>query len=149
MHSEEMRRCLVECDVVGIRKLWAHVSPNLHQPRTEHETLTTIHRARTEMPRIALRLRAYSHRWLLDHGYPSELPDELRPKAERIYPRIVEAVGISVTSTSEAFRPAAKLVERAMSDAVQEAYADGRTDPVFVRARMAEARARTIDKLFE
>lgn len=148
MHSAEMRRCLVECDVAGVRKLWAEAAPRLHQPSTDHEVLATLHHARTQVSDIPLKLRAYSHRWLTDHGYPSGLPDELRPKAERIYPMIVEAVGIAVRGKSDASRPIAKLIEQAMSDAVAEAYADGRTDVAFVKARMAEARARTIDKLF-
>lgn len=148
MHSAEMWRCLVECDAAGVRKLWAHIAPNLPQPRTDHKALATIHRARTEMPDMPLKLRAYSHRWLTDHGYPSALPDDLKPKAERMEPKIVEAVGIAVKGRSDASKPVAKLIEKAMSDAVLECFADGRIEPVFVKARMAEARARTIDKLF-
>jgi hypothetical protein len=145
-HSAEFRRCLEECDVAAVRKLWRHVAPQLHQPADDHETLATIHRARTEAAWMHLRARAYSHRWLLDNGYPSALPDELRPKAERIYPRIVEAVGISVNGTA-LLRPVTTAVHRAMSDAVMDAYADGRTDPAFIRGRMAEARIRTLEKM--
>jgi hypothetical protein len=35
-----------------------------------------------------------------------------------------------------------------MSEAVLDAYAEGRTDPMFLRSRMFEARERTIAKLF-
>ncbi len=98
---------------------------------------------------MGLTPRAYSHRWLLDNGYPSALPDELRPKAERIYPRIVDAVGLSINTTSATFRPVAKLIHRAMSDAVLEAYADRKTDPGFVRSRMSEARKRILKYCFD
>jgi hypothetical protein len=40
--------------------------------------------------------------------------------------------------------PLAKAIEKAMSDAVAEAYADGKRAPEFVRARMREARARVM-----
>lgn len=100
------------------------------------------------MQSIALRLRAYSHRWLINNGYPSGLPDELKPKAERIFPRIVGAVGISVNTKHEWLRPATVEIGRAMSDAVENAYADRREEPEFVRSRMIEARDRTRRKLF-
>jgi hypothetical protein len=89
---------------------------------------------------VPFKLRAWSHHWLMDHGLPSGLPDHLRPKADQIHPRIVEAVGVSVKALSEASIPLAKAIERAMSDAVAEAYADGKRDPGFVKARMEEAR---------
>src|SRR5882724_2493650 len=113
-HAAEFRRCLEECDISAVRKLWWHLAPNLHQPASDHEALATIHRARTEAAWMRLRPRAYSHRWLLDHGYPSALPDELKPKAERLYPRIVEAVGISVNVTSPILKPLMALVHQAM-----------------------------------
>lgn len=146
-HSAEFRRCLEAVDVAGIRKLWRHVSPHLPQPQTDAEALVTIHHARTQTDSIALKLRAWSHRWLLDHGYPSGLPDHLKPSAERIYPRVVEGVGISVNFRSPILQPIASLVRGAMEDAVSEAYADNNTEPSFVRARMQEARETTVRKL--
>lgn len=143
-HSAEFRRCLSECDVVAIRKLSNHVFPNAPQPTNDKEALATIHYARTQSKWMDLRLRAYSHRWLVDQGYPSALPDELRPRAERMYPIIVEGVGIA-TKTTE---PAAKLIRQAMSDAVQDAYASKQTDPLFIKQRMIEARGKTIRRLF-
>lgn len=139
-HAAEFRRCLEQCDVAAIRRLWAHVSPHLPQPASDTEALATIHRARTETKSIPLKLRAYSHRWLAERNLPSGLPDELRPAAERMYPRVVEAVGISVNAKSEWLRPVARAMQGAMSDAVMDAYAHGKTDPVFVKARMMEAR---------
>src|SRR5579872_6695472 len=123
-HSAEFRRCLVELDVAGVRKLWRHVSPHLPQPASDADALATIHVARTQTESIPLKLRAWSHRWLLDHGFPSMLPDPLKPSAERLYPRVVEGVGISVNFRSPILQPITGLVRGAMEDAVSEAYAD-------------------------
>ncbi len=146
-HSAEMLRCLAELDVDGARRLWRHVSPGL-PVLDDKQALVVVHMARTQAAGLPLRPRAYSHRWLLDAGLPSQLPDELRPRAERLYPRVVEAVGISVNATSPILKPATKIIERAMSDAVAAAFADGITAPEFLRARMAEARGRELVKLF-
>ncbi|GAA2888082.1 hypothetical protein GGQ99_004792 [Aminobacter niigataensis] len=145
--GDAFRRCLVELDVAGARALWREVSPHLRQPANDVETLFMLHRARTEAASIDLKLRAYSHRWLVDNGYPSGLPDTLRPRAERLYPRVVDAVGVCVRPSSSDMIPLAKEVERAMSDAIADAYAEGRKYPEFVRARMLEARAATRKKL--
>jgi hypothetical protein len=72
---------------------------------SDAEALVTLHHARTQAESIALKLRAWSHRWLLEHGYPSGLPDHLKPSAERIYPRVVEGVGISVNFRSPILQP--------------------------------------------
>lgn len=146
-HSVEMRRCLIDCDVAAIRKLWQHVSPHLPQPETDADALVSIHFARTMAVFVPFKLRAYSHRWLLDSGYPSGLPDNLKPKAERIFPRIVDAVGISVNTKSDLFKPIRLMVRGAMEDAVMECYADNRKEPEFVKSRMQEARQKTVRKL--
>jgi hypothetical protein len=145
--SDDFRRCLEELDVAGVRQLWHFVQPNLPQPATDLEALVTLHVARTQAASIRFRLRAYSHRWLTDGGYPSMLPDELRPRAERMYPKIADAVGISVNMRSPDMKPLAVLIRQSMEDAVNECYADGKRDPVFVRARMMEARRNTLKKL--
>lgn len=77
------------------------------------------------------------------------MPDELKPKAERIYPRIVDAVGIAVSTNSgdDGKAKLASLVRGSMEDAVLEAYADGVKDPRLIRAMMMRARTRTFDKL--
>lgn len=106
-----------------------------------------MHRARTEAESVSLDGRAYSHAWLVERSLPSGLPDHLKPRAERLYPRIVEGVGVSINFRSPILKPIAPLVERAVSDAVAEAYADGRTEPGFVRARMKEAKTRAIKHL--
>jgi hypothetical protein len=147
-HAAEMRRVLVDCDVPGFNRLWRHVAPHLPQPVDSEESLASIHLARTHTHNIPLRLRAYSHRWLLDNGYPSGLPDHLRPKAERIYPRIVEAVGTSCRFSSRILRPVTPVIRGAMKDAVLELYGDSRSpQPLLVRRRVLEAKDKAIKKL--
>lgn len=139
---------MIDLDVAGVRRLWRETSPHLPQPKDDGEALATLHRARTQTESIPEKLRLYSHRWLVERGIPSGLPDALLPKAEQVRPRVVDAVGISVNTSREELLPAAREIEGAMSDAVADAYAEGRTDTEFVRARMAEARAVTRRKLF-
>lgn len=146
-HAAEFRRCLSECDVEAIQKLSKHVSPHLPQPLNDQEALATIHHARTQSEWLDLRSRAYSHSWLLDHNLPSGLPDDLKPKVERLYPRIVEGVGIAVKATSDLLKPIIGNVRDAMSNAIAEAYADNKTDPTFVKNRIMEARSKAIKSL--
>jgi len=143
-HSAEMRRCLESIDVEGIRKLWQHVSPHLSQHYTDHEALACIHLTRTQSKWLSLQKRAYSHRWLTDNGYPSALPDELKPSAERLYPKIVEGVGVG----SLVRAPHTLIVRKEMTDAVEDCYAEKRTEPTFVRGQLLEARAKELKKLF-
>ena len=143
----ELRRCLEECDIISIRKLWKYISPNLPQPSTDQDALISIHIARTQSSLIPFKKKAYSHKWLLERNFPSMLPDDLRPKAERMYPRDVEGVGISINTTSSVLRPALSIIRKSMEDAVQECYNDSKTDVVFVKKRMKEARDRVIKKL--
>ena len=77
---------------------------------------------------------------------PSGLPDELRPKAEQLRPKIVEGVGIAV-KFPVFLKEVGEAVELSMAEAVENCYADGDTDSVFVKARMFEARAKTIKLL--
>lgn len=136
----EMRRCLEECDAVTARKLWAEAAPHLPQPASDEAALATLHHARTQVDFLSDRQRFYSHRWLLDHELPSGLPDHLKPSAERMYPKTVGVVGISVNSQYPAVK---RAIQGAMEAAVLEAYADGHGEhPDIVRARMMEARAR-------
>lgn len=145
--AKEFQRCMEEMDCVGYRDLWRKFSPHLYQPKNDEDARVTLHNARTQCNSIAFDLRAYSHRWLTERGFPSGLPDNLKPKAERLYPRVVSAVGISVNAKSEFMKPIVGLVRNAMEHAVLDAYADGREEPVFVKQRMMEARERTIQKL--
>lgn len=147
-HAAAFRDALEAGDVAGLRALHAHVAPHLPAPKDDAEAQVTLHMARTASSAISLKARAWSHRWLTERGLPSQLPDRLKPSAEQICPRKVGAVGISVNFGSGDLAPAGKLIRGAMEDAVNEAYADRRTDPVFVSRRMAEARTREARALF-
>lgn len=146
-HSAEFRRCMLDLDTRAAIALWSLVFPHLPGPKSANAALVMLHHARAQSEAIPLQLRAYSHRWLLDNGYPSGLPDALRPKVERLYPQIVDGVGISVNTKSELFRPVVPYVERAMSTAVLEAYADRIVDPQLIKQSMFRARKSTIHKL--
>lgn len=148
-NSDAMRRCLEELDVPAARSLWRQMAPHLPQPKDDAEALVCLHRARTEARSMPLRLRAYSHRWLTDAGWPSGLPDALRPRAERMYPKVASAVGIAVKMRDPAFAAAAAEIRGAMEYVVLEADADGRLeDARFVRGRMQEARIKARKQLF-
>ena len=138
----EFKRCLIDLDTEAAIRLWPSVFPHSPLPSGHEEILLVLHFARTKTEALAFRLRAYSHSWLCDRGLPSALPDNLKPRADRLYPRIVEAVGVSVKDLSGRRQEYARRLEWAMADAVAEAYADGRRDPEFVRLRMQEARER-------
>jgi hypothetical protein len=144
----EMRRCLEEVDVAGIRALWRRIAPGMPHLKNDHEALIALHYARTKSNWLRLTNRFYSHRWLLDHNMLSGLPDHLRPSAERIYPRVISSVGISINMRSELLQPVVPLIRTAVENAVNEAYADGKGDDIpFVKRRMAEARKTVTRKL--
>lgn len=140
MMHDDFRKALENLDVTLARKIWRHVHPNMPQPKTDEEALQTMHYARTVMAPIAFKLRAYSHCWLMERNLPSGLPDRLRPSAQRLYPVTVSAVGISVKGNSVIGRELAPLIRSAMEKVVNEAYADGKTEPGFLKKRMLEAR---------
>jgi hypothetical protein len=137
-HADVMRQALETLDVGVLRRLWAEVSPHLPQPG-EADALATAHMARTQMDALPRRLRFYSHRWLVERGLPSQLPDRMRASAERMYPVRVGAVGISVSAPAHR-ADLAREVRTSMEYAVQDCYANGDTDPTIVRPRMLEAR---------
>jgi hypothetical protein len=143
MSALSFRNLLENGDVDSLRASWAVSMPHLPQPETRKEAEIVMHRARTETESISFKARAYSHRWLVERMVPSGLPDDLKPRAERIYPQIVQSVGISVNASSEFMKPAALQIRKSMEDAVNDAYAEKRTSPEFLRARMMEARAKT------
>lgn len=147
MSAQHFCRLLESGDVRALRSAWAQVAPHLPQPKNDEEAEFAMHRARTEASSVGFRFRAYSHAWLVERSLPSGLPDELKPKAQRLYPVIAKAVGVSVKASSEWLKPAAAQIERAMADAVEDAYAEGRQDDAFVKARILEARERTIKSL--
>ena len=139
-HDTEMRRCLLDIDVAGVKALWAHLAPHLPQP-DDAQALAALHVARTAAESMPLAKRAYSHRWLTERNLPSQLPDRLKPSAERLYPETVGAVGISANSKHLAVKQG---VQEAMQNAVEDCYANGDTDPLIVKPRMMEARAKEL-----
>lgn len=144
----EFRQALVDGDVNQLMRIWARTASHLPQPTNREQGEIVMHRARTETTSIAYKLRFYSHRWLTERLLPSGLPNELRPRAERMYPVIVDAVGIAVKNNSPLLKPATDLIRRAMENAVSELYADGQRDPVIVKRAIDEARMAEVGKLF-
>jgi hypothetical protein len=138
--NAELKQALEEMDVGLARKLWHYVAPKMPQPENDYQARIVMHLARTKADSLEFRFRAWSHAWLVERGLESLLPDELRPPAERLYPRAEHAVGVAVRAMSEARAPLARRVELAMSDAVADCYANGDTEPSLVKKRMLEAR---------
>ncbi len=144
----EFRQALETGDVALLMRIHPILFPHAPAAPDRAAGEVQMHMARTQADWMALKPRAYSHRWLLERDYPSQLPDQLKPKAERLYPVVVEAVLVSANTNSPLLKPAMKLVQQAMSDAVEEAAADGKlSDSPFVRRRIQEARVRTMDQL--
>jgi hypothetical protein len=141
MRQDDFRAALEAGDVRLCRRMWSAFMPP--QPEPEHAE-TAMHMARTAAETVSFKARAWSHRWLTERGSPSQLPDRLKPSAERLYPRIAEGVGISV----DLHKPGMLEVRTAMEAVVADSYANGDTDPAVVRSRMAEVRKRTIRQLF-
>lgn len=137
-HSAEFKRCMDTLDVAQARRLWRHVCPHLPQPSTDKAMLAQLHMARTMSPLMTRAQRFYSHRYLLDHGMPSGLPDEMKPLYERLYPRVETGVGLALHGSGW-FKPAIPLVGKAMTDSIQDTLADGVKDPVIIRERMLDA----------
>lgn len=108
-HAAEFRRCLVELDVAGIRKLHAHVCPHLPPPKNDDEALYTLHLARVECTNLPAKLRAYSRAWL----------DE---RVRR--PPIANAVGVAIKAPVYRMRRALDM-RTDMLHAVDVAYRDG------------------------
>lgn len=127
-----------------MRRLQAALYPHLPCPKTDSDAEIALHMARTQTNALEFRLRAWSHRWLIERSLPSQMPDHLKPQAERMYPRVVAAVGIGVKAGHPDRAPLAEAIQGAMSNAVLEMFADGIRDSVRVTARMQEARRRIL-----
>ena len=148
MSGAQFRQALADGDLEALRGIWASAMPHLPQPSREAAEIA-MHRARTETGSLPLRPRAYSHRWLTERGHESGLPDRLKQPAERLYPRVVEAVGYSFTIQSPIFRPAGQVIQDAVCGAIEDIYADAASPEVpMVKARMAEVRDLTIRREF-
>ena len=129
-HADEFRRCLLELDVAGVRRLHHHLFPNLRQPADDDEALHTMHLARVQAHTLPLEVRRYSQAWL----------------DERERRTLAYAVGIAVGAPEER-QFLADEIEEAMSTSVMNSYAAGidlNADAPEVKRRMFFAR----DRLF-
>lgn len=142
-----LQQSLVEGDLRRLRRIDRHMSPHLDELSVEDSEIC-MHMARTVSETCPFKHRAYSHRWLSERELPSQLPDRLKPQAERIYPRVVDAVGISCSTGKEWLKPALVEVRGSMEYAVEECFADNERDPAVVKGRMMEARVKTMKQLF-
>jgi hypothetical protein len=133
-YAAEFRRCLVDLDVAGARRLWAHVHPGWDQPTSDYEMLVLLHLARTRANSILPKLRSYSRRWL----------------AERDGGGYAKAVGVATKNSNspiEAVRSRSRNVRDAMQCSVSTSMKAGIDidDEAFeVRRRMILARAKEI-----
>lgn len=147
MSAAEFRNLLEAGDVEGCRAYSRAHTPHLPQAETREDAEVVMHHTRTAVDALTLKARAYSHRWLCERGLPSGLPDELKPSAERLYPRVVEAVLISVLNR-KGMEQAKPIVEAEIAEVVADAYASGRTDPGYVSGLISDTKARSIRSLF-
>ena len=133
--NEHFRDAIDRLDVDLVRKMWAYVMPHLPQPESDEAALVSMHMARTAIANIPFRHRAYSHAWLTERSFPSQLPDALRPRAQQICPVVVSAIGIATYTRS----PVALAIRKAMMDAALDA---GINESALTRRAIADARAK-------
>jgi hypothetical protein len=148
-YSAAFLECMETLDAGLIRKLWRQLRPGLPQPVDDAEALATLHLARTGCDAIKTAARMYSHCWLKERALPSQLPDAMRASAERMYPTVKRAVGISVNTISPLLKPVMAEVRTAMANAVLEIHAHdpSLSDDDLVRRQMREAKQQTMRKL--
>lgn len=145
--ASDLRLILEKGDYRALRRFHSELLPHVPAPQSDQDAEVSLHMARTQAEWLSERARCYSHAWLVERGMPSQLPDSLKPQAERLYPRIAEAVFVSVNSNSPLIKPIVPLVQQAMCDAVEDCFANGDRDPALVRGRMQEAREKTFRSL--
>ncbi len=143
-YRDHFRQALIDGDAMLCWKIMTEVQPHI-KIKSLAEAEAVMHRARTELVFVPFRARAYSHAWLCERNLPSALPDELRPKAERLYPRVAQIVGIAV-KMPKLLHEVAQEVESSMSSAVSGLAADGAdlSDRPLVHGQMFAARDRTL-----
>lgn len=141
----EFAQLLASGDAAAVVRAWDKLFPGATPPASLHEAEIAMHYARTLSRAVPMRARLYSHAWLRERSVPSGLPDHMRAAADRLYPRKVEGVAIS----SMFVRPTTLPLRGVQEYAVNEVYADHgpHPDPLKVKARMAELRAREAKKL--
>jgi len=140
-HDAEYRRCLVQMDVPGMMRVWAHTAPHLPQLDAA-QTMAAMHIARVDMKYLSRKLKDYSIAWLAERGIrkiDGQWVDGLPPQNV-----IAEAVGIAVRSKYPAV---GKRIAKAMNDALENSRAKGVIDAPMQREAMLAARAKVRFKL--
>lgn len=140
MIHEHFRQALEDLDVPLLRKVWAHSNSHLPQPRDDGEALIVAHMARSGSESISFKARAYSHAWLVERGYPSQLPDQLRPRAQQICPVTVPTAALAVYNRT----PVALAIRTSMEHAVLD---EGLKDPAKTKRAILSARAKARKQL--
>jgi len=76
-YGPEIKRCLIELDVEGMKKVWNHVAPHL-TIHGDGSILATMHLARTQMESCPMGIKLYSQRWLNERGIGSFMDNDKR-----------------------------------------------------------------------
>lgn len=147
---DALRDALIAGDVDLLQRMWATWFPHAYRPQNWQEAEIQLHLARTKAQNVPLRLRCYSHHWLIERELPSMLPDDLKPKAESYRPKIASAVGFAWGTHSKIMKPAEPIIVRAVSDRIEEMALDGmlESNPDGVRTEMLLTKNRVLHKLF-
>lgn len=141
--TSAMRETLATGDVPRLMSIWGAINPAMPQPESYEEGEVILHQARTSAESVALEKRLYSHAFLDERGYPSGLPDALRPPRERKGPSVIFSavlVAVGTTSTREDRRQEARAIEAVMSQAAGEMVSSGILDRDRIVAHMWQAR---------
>lgn len=146
--NDQFRDLLESGDFRQLRRVASRLMPHLPPPASDAEAEQVMHIARTGSVMVSFDRRAWSHRWLTERGLPSALPDDLKPKAERLCPIVHEGVGFAYAPTSALLRPAADEIAGDVHAAIRDCYANGDTDPAVVRGRMLEVKEASKRRLF-
>jgi hypothetical protein len=139
--AAEFRRCLLEADVAGIMRVWAHTNPHL-ATLPPADCLVALHMARVEAKYIPRKLKLYSLDFLDERGYRKIDGQWIQGKPRE--QEFLEAAGVASKSNDPRV---AKRIVRAMSDAYLHAVAGGITEAPIQKERMLKARAKERSKM--
>jgi hypothetical protein len=144
---DPFRQAMVSGDVVMLQRIWSKVT-GLPAPETAQEAEIQMHVCRTKSDAIPVQQRCYSHWWLKERGYPSLLPPEMLPKADRFKPEIRPAVGIAVGTSKTWLKPALPSIMGAMVKEVENNAELITADPDLLRDKIQFARRDEFKRLF-
>jgi hypothetical protein len=146
---DRFHQALCDSDVGLLCRIWKDQFPDMPQPANLGEAEIQMRMTQTKVFNVPFKVRAYAHRWLTERGLPSQLPDHLKPKAERAFPIIKTSVGIAFSFSEPLMAPAFSEISLSMENAVLEAY-NGKdvADQEFVKVRMEAAKQKTMRQLF-